>query len=161
MRSIDPELRFFKMKYYIIAGEASGDLHASNLMKEIKLVDSAAEFRCWGGDMMKAQGAELVKHYRELAFMGFTEVLLNIRTILKKRRHHLMEEYNRLKIAYNYDRSFLFQRIDIEQISVYFSVLGTTTLLLLASYDHKDGFQTPSLDQIKKNMDSLVSFLVK
>jgi lipid-A-disaccharide synthase len=71
------------MKYYIIAGEASGDLHASNLMKELKLLDSAAEFRCWGGDLMKAQGAELVKHYRDLAFMGFTEVLMNIRTIFR------------------------------------------------------------------------------
>lgn len=70
------------MKYYIIAGEASGDLHASNLMKELKLLDSNAQFRCWGGDLMKAQGAELVKHYRDLAFMGFTEVLMNLRTIL-------------------------------------------------------------------------------
>ncbi len=71
------------MKYYIIAGEASGDLHASNLMKELKLLDTKAAFRCWGGDLMKAQGAELVKHYRDLAFMGFTEVLMNIRTIFK------------------------------------------------------------------------------
>jgi lipid-A-disaccharide synthase len=71
------------MKYYIIAGEASGDLHASNLMKELKVLDTKAQFRCWGGDLMKAQGAELVKHYRDLAFMGFTEVLMNIRTILK------------------------------------------------------------------------------
>ncbi len=71
------------MNYYIIAGEASGDLHASNLMKELKALDTNAQFRCWGGDLMKAQGADLVKHYRELAFMGFTEVLLNLRTILK------------------------------------------------------------------------------
>jgi lipid-A-disaccharide synthase len=71
------------MKYYIIAGEASGDLHASNLMKELKVLDSDAQFRCWGGDLMKAQGAELVKHYRDLAFMGFTEVLMNLRTIFK------------------------------------------------------------------------------
>lgn len=71
------------MKYYIIAGEASGDLHASNLMKELKVLDSTAQFRCWGGDLMKAQGAELVKHYRDLAFMGFTEVLMNLRTIFK------------------------------------------------------------------------------
>lgn len=70
------------MKYYIIAGEASGDLHASNLMKELKGLDAGAQFRCWGGDLMKAQGAELVKHYRDLAFMGFTEVLMNLRTIL-------------------------------------------------------------------------------
>jgi lipid-A-disaccharide synthase len=71
------------MKYYIIAGEASGDLHASNLMKELKALDMKAEFRCWGGDLMKAQGADLVKHYRDLAFMGFTEVLMNLRTIFK------------------------------------------------------------------------------
>lgn len=71
------------MKYYIIAGEASGDLHASNLMKELKVLDPQASFRCWGGDLMKEQGAALVKHYRDLAFMGFTEVLMNIRTIFK------------------------------------------------------------------------------
>lgn len=70
------------MKYYIIAGEASGDLHASNLMKALKLKDTGSEFRCWGGDLMKEQGAELVKHYRDLAFMGFSEVAMNIRTIL-------------------------------------------------------------------------------
>ena len=71
------------MKYYIIAGEASGDLHASNLMKQLKQLDNKADFRCWGGDLMKEQGAVLVKHYRELAYMGFIEVLFNIRTILK------------------------------------------------------------------------------
>ncbi|MCE9539576.1 MAG: lipid-A-disaccharide synthase [Bacteroidetes bacterium] len=71
------------MNYYIISGEASGDLHASNLIKELKVLDTNAQFRCWGGDLMKEQGAELVKHYRELAFMGFTEVLMNLRTILK------------------------------------------------------------------------------
>jgi len=71
------------MKYYIIAGEASGDLHASNLMKQLKTFDSSASFRYWGGDLMKAQGGELVKHYSELAFMGFTEVLMNLRTIFK------------------------------------------------------------------------------
>ena len=72
-----------KMNYYIIAGEASGDLHASNLMKELKKLDVNAFFRCWGGDLMKAEGAELVKHYKELAFMGFTEVILHIKTIVK------------------------------------------------------------------------------
>jgi len=70
------------MKYYLIAGEASGDLHASNLMREIQKKDLHAEFRCWGGDLMEAQGGTIVKHYRDLAFMGFTEVLANIRTIL-------------------------------------------------------------------------------
>lgn len=71
------------MKYYIIAGEASGDLHASNLMKAIKSKDCQAEFRFWGGDLMQQQGGMLVKHYRDLAFMGFLEVLQNINTILK------------------------------------------------------------------------------
>ncbi len=71
------------MKYYIIAGEASGDLHASNLMKELKIQDSSAQFRFWGGDLMQQQGGELVKHYRELAFMGFSEVIANLTTILK------------------------------------------------------------------------------
>jgi lipid-A-disaccharide synthase len=70
------------MKYYIIAGEASGDLHGSNLMKALKQKDPNAEFRFWGGDLMKAQGGTLVKHYRDLAFMGFLEVVMNLRTIL-------------------------------------------------------------------------------
>ncbi len=71
------------MKYYIIAGEASGDLHGSNLLKELKKKDTSASIRCWGGDMMQHAGGDLVKHYRELAFMGFTEVLMNLRTIFK------------------------------------------------------------------------------
>ena len=70
------------MKYYIIAGEASGDLHGSNLMKAIKQRDPEANFRCWGGDLMEAAGGELVKHYRDLAFMGFLEVALHLRQIL-------------------------------------------------------------------------------
>ncbi len=70
------------MRYYIIAGEASGDLHGSNLIKELKKRDRAATIRCWGGDLMQQAGAELVKHYRELAFMGFTEVIKNLPTIL-------------------------------------------------------------------------------
>jgi len=71
------------MKYYIISGEASGDLHGSNLIKELKKRDAAAEIRCWGGDKMQAAGATLVKHYKELAFMGFLEVIKNLGTILK------------------------------------------------------------------------------
>lgn len=72
------------MKYYIIAGEASGDLHASNLMKAILQKDQNAEFRFWGGDLMaKVAGEKPVKHYKELAFMGFLEVAMNLRTILK------------------------------------------------------------------------------
>lgn len=71
------------MKYYIIAGEASGDLHGSNLIKEICLLDKAAAVRCWGGEKMQEAGAVLVKHYRDLAFMGFIEVLKNLGTILR------------------------------------------------------------------------------
>jgi len=71
------------MKYYIIAGEASGDLHASRLIRAIKQHDAEAIFRVWGGDLMAAEGAVLVKHYRDLAFMGFIEVVANIRTILR------------------------------------------------------------------------------
>src|SRR5580765_4776833 len=71
------------MKYYIIAGEASGDLHGSNLIKELKKLDPQAVIRCWGGDLMQAAGAELVKHYKELAFMGFAEVVKNLPTILR------------------------------------------------------------------------------
>jgi lipid-A-disaccharide synthase len=70
------------MRYYIIAGEASGDLHASNLMKEIRKLDPDSEFRFWGGDMMLSQGGELVKHYRDNAYMGFFEVAANLGTIL-------------------------------------------------------------------------------
>ncbi|RLD62934.1 MAG: lipid-A-disaccharide synthase [Bacteroidetes bacterium] len=70
------------MKYYIIAGEASGDLHGSNLIKSLKLKDKNAEIRFWGGDLMKAQGGTLIKHYNELAFMGFLTVLLHLKTIL-------------------------------------------------------------------------------
>jgi lipid-A-disaccharide synthase len=71
------------MKYYIIAGEASGDLHGSNLIKELRLLDAAADIRCWGGDKMEAAGGKLVMHYRQLAFMGFVEVIKNLRTIFK------------------------------------------------------------------------------
>lgn len=70
------------MKYYIIAGEASGDLHGSNLMKALYQEDTAAEIRFWGGDLMQNVGGTLVKHYRDLAFMGFAEVVMNLKTIL-------------------------------------------------------------------------------
>ena len=71
------------MKYYIIAGEASGDLHGSNLIKELHKLDNNASIRCWGGDKMEAAGATLVKHYRYLAFMGFIEVVKNLPTIFR------------------------------------------------------------------------------
>ncbi|TBX70596.1 lipid-A-disaccharide synthase [Flavobacterium silvisoli] len=70
------------MKYYIIAGEASGDLHGSNLMKALYQEDASADIRFWGGDLMQKVGGTLVKHYRDLAFMGFAEVVMNLKTIL-------------------------------------------------------------------------------
>ena len=74
------------MKYYIIAGEASGDLHGANLIASLKKKDPRAKIRAWGGNLMKKQGATLVKHYRDLAFMGFVEVLLHLRTIFRNLR---------------------------------------------------------------------------
>lgn len=71
------------MKYYLVAGEASGDLHGANLMKAIKAIDPDPNFRYFGGDKMKVEGGTLVKHYADMAFMGFTEVVLNLRTIFK------------------------------------------------------------------------------
>ena len=71
------------MKYFLVAGEASGDLHASNLMAALKGQDKDADFCYFGGDLMQKQGGKLLKHYRELAFMGFIPVLLNLRTILR------------------------------------------------------------------------------
>jgi len=72
------------MKLYLVAGEASGDLHASNLLKEIKRLVPNLECRGWGGDRMKQQGMELVMHHRKMAFMGFVEVMARLRTILRK-----------------------------------------------------------------------------
>ncbi|MDP4268426.1 MAG: lipid-A-disaccharide synthase [Bacteroidota bacterium] len=71
------------MRYYIISGEASGDLHGSKLIREIKKKDKDSEFRCWGGDLMQKEGGLIVKHYRDLAFMGFLEVVMNLDKILK------------------------------------------------------------------------------
>lgn len=84
------------MRYYIIAGEASGDLHGSNLMKELKKKDKQAQFRFFGGGLMQAVGGELVKHYREMAFMGFVNVLMNIRTI-KRNMEFCKEDILRYK----------------------------------------------------------------
>ena len=70
------------MKYYVIAGEASGDLHGANMLKALRQQNPNVTVRAWGGDRMQAEGATLVKHYRDLAFMGFWEVAKNLRTIL-------------------------------------------------------------------------------
>ncbi len=90
------------MRYYLVAGEASGDLHGANLMKALKIQDPDAEFRFYGGDKMKAEGGVLKKHYAEMAFMGFTEVLLNLRTILKN-----MKACKADVLAYNPDTLIL------------------------------------------------------
>ena len=74
------------MKYYLIAGEASGDLHGARLIEALKAQDPKASIRCWGGDLMQQAGGTLIKHYRDLAFMGFWEVLINLPTILKNIR---------------------------------------------------------------------------
>ncbi len=70
------------MKYYIISGEASGDIHASRIIGELKKHDPSGEFRCWGGEAMQEAGGNVIKHYRDLAFMGFWEVLINLKTVL-------------------------------------------------------------------------------
>lgn len=90
------------MKYYIIAGEASGDLHASNLIAELKKKDAHAEFRAWGGDLMKKQGVTLVKHYRYMAFMGFVEVAVNLRKVLNN-----IKECKKDMLAYKPDAVIL------------------------------------------------------
>ncbi|MGY4535617.1 lipid-A-disaccharide synthase [Mucilaginibacter sp. UYNi724] len=71
------------MKYYLVAGEASGDMHGANLMKALKELDGQTDFRFFGGDLMQAEGGTLVKHYADMAFMGFVEVVINLNTILK------------------------------------------------------------------------------
>ena len=71
------------MKYYIVAGEASGDLHGSNLIKALQKLDVHADIRFWGGDLMQAAGGTLVKHYKERAFMGFVEVIMNLNKVFK------------------------------------------------------------------------------
>lgn len=93
------------MKYYLIAGEASGDVHASHLIAAIKQEDAQAQFRCFGGDMMKAQGAELVQHYRDLAYMGFLPVIRHLRTILrgmKRCREDILEWQPNVLILVDY-----------------------------------------------------------
>ena len=89
------------MKYYIIAGEASGDLHGSNLIREIKKLDNIAEIRCWGGDLMEQAGGKLVKHYRDLAFMGFIEVIKNLGTIISNLKEVQIYIEEKLLLATN------------------------------------------------------------
>ena len=79
-------LQLFDMKYFLIAGEASGDLHGANLMKGLKKADTSAEFRFFGGPLMEKEGGKLLKHYREMAFMGVFDVLKNLKTIRRNFR---------------------------------------------------------------------------
>jgi len=90
------------MKYYLIAGEASGDLHASNLMKALKNHDSSAEFRFWGGDKMKTVGGELVQHFKDISYMGFWEVFTHLFEIKKK-----LKQCKQDVISYNPDALIL------------------------------------------------------
>ncbi len=93
------------MKYYLIAGEASGDLHGSNLIRELKKLDGNAIFRAWGGDRMQEQGVELVVHHKHMAFMGFAEVIANIRTIsnlLEKCKRDIREFHPDVVILIDY-----------------------------------------------------------
>ena len=77
------------MRYYVLAGEASGDLHAANLIKEIGLIDLQAKFRGFGGDLMEKAGMTVLKHYRDMAFMGLMPVVMNIRTIQRLSLIHI------------------------------------------------------------------------
>jgi lipid-A-disaccharide synthase len=111
------------MKYYIIAGEASGDLHGSNLIKELKKQDPTTTVRFWGGDLMQQAGGELVKHYKELAFMGFAEVLMNLRTIFRN-----LDFCKQDILAYRPDALIL---IDYPGFN-----------MRIAKWAHKEGFRT-------------------
>ncbi|MDD4820892.1 MAG: lipid-A-disaccharide synthase [Flavobacteriales bacterium] len=141
------------MKYYIIAGEASGDLHGSNLIRVIKEQDPQSQIRAWGGDLMAKQGAEVVKHYRDLAFMGFVEVLFNIKTIIG---------------------NMSFCKKDIENFApdavIFIDYPGFN--LNIASWCHKKGFKTfyyispqvwawkeGRVKTIKKNIDHMLVIL--
>jgi len=141
------------MKYYIISGEASGDLHASNLVKEINKLDTDSEYRGWGGEMLSSQGVEVVKHYRDLAFMGFYEVAANIRTILKNFKYCKEDILN-----YNPDAVIL---VDYPGFN-----------LRMAEFAHKKGFKVfyyiapqawawkkSRVHKIKKYVDKLFTLL--
>ncbi|MFQ3351398.1 MAG: lipid-A-disaccharide synthase [Candidatus Marivariicella framensis] len=141
------------MKYYIIAGEASGDLHGASLIKAIKSSDKNANIRCWGGDLMKNAGGNLIKHYKELSFMGFWEVLINILKIFKNLK---------------------FCKIDINNfkpdVIVYIDYPGFN--LRIAKWARKNGYknhyyispqvwawQESRVNSMKKNIDSLYVIL--
>ena len=100
------------MKYYLIAGEASGDLYGSQLIREIKNLDQDAQFRCWGGDLMKGEGGDLVKHYKDHNYMGFLEVIVNLKSILK----NIVSSHN-LTLTGSIDGvNFIFDFLKIQRI---------------------------------------------
>ena len=95
------------MKYYLIVGEASGDLHASRLMRSLKKIDEFAEFRFFGGDLMAAEGGTRVKHFKELAYMGFVPVLLHLGTIFSnlKRCKEDIVKWKPEHVAFDYEQA--------------------------------------------------------
>ena len=118
------------MKYYIIAGEASGDLHGSNLIKQLHRLDGNANIRCWGGPMMRAAGATVVKDYKELAFMGFVEVIMNLTTILKNIKFckkDIQQWVSFFFFALNH-LPFYSKQHQMEQINIF---CGTSSILVL------------------------------
>lgn len=142
------------MKYYLIVGEASGDLHASNLMKSLKAVDSEAQFRFFGGDLMSAVGGERVKHFRDTAFMGFVPVVMNLRTILSN-----MKQCKKDIVSWNPDALIL---VDYPGFN-----------LSIAKYIHKNtdipvyyyispkiwAWKEHRINNIKRDVDELFSIL--
>ncbi|PIF01005.1 MAG: lipid-A-disaccharide synthase [Maribacter sp.] len=141
------------MKYYIIAGEASGDLHGSNLIKALKQKDTDAQIRCWGGDLMQAAGGSLARHYKEMAFMGFIEVIMNLGAI-----------FANIKFCKNDITSF-----DPDTI-IFIDYSGFN--LRIAEWAKQQGFATNyyispqiwasregRIDKIKKNIDTMFVIL--
>ncbi|MDY0280034.1 MAG: lipid-A-disaccharide synthase [Salinivirgaceae bacterium] len=141
------------MKYYVIAGEASGDLHAANLIRSLKMYDPDATIRGWGGDMMKSEGAEIVANYKNMAYMGYAAVIKNLRRILQ-----LMEECKKDIVAWNPDVVIL---VDYPGFN-----------LKIAKFTHSKGFKTyyyiapkiwawkgHRIKAIKKYIDNVYSIL--
>ena len=114
------------MRYFIIAGEASGDLHASNLMRELKNKDSVAEFCFLGGDLMAAQGGKMIKHYREMAFMGFLAVLKNAGTILNNLKIIIADKQTHDKFEFTMNgifRNLQIRKKEFESLSAFSETL--------------------------------------
>ncbi len=142
------------MKYYVIAGEASGDLHGSNLIKELKKLDAEAVFRCWGGYLMeKAAETKLVEHYRNTAFMGFVEVVKNLRTILR-----FLDECKKDILAYRPDFLIL---IDYPGFNLRIAQFAKENNLPVYYYISPQiwAWNTGRVHKIKKRVDKLFVIL--